>query len=180
MLRLETKQENSNYIEVWTNTKTWICTVRLEHPAKRSGQDEPIPVGVIMRDCSSHDAASLQHALELGIASGARWIAVELLKHSKPPTKKKIVDGVALWIVGVGTSKEFHTVRLHSSNSKRGSHIVLGTLDIREELCGISDVISSIDCTGWCATKEQAIDIIIHQSAPWIAAAIVEQIESKP
>lgn len=178
MLKLETKPDGSDYVQVWTTTKTWICTIRLAHPAKRSGQDEPIPVGVIMRDCSSCDTASMLHALEMGITSAARWIAVELLKRPNQPAKKKIVDGVALWIVR--TSKESHTVRLHSSNSKRGSHIVLGTLDQREELCGISDVIGAIDCTGWYATKEQALSTIIYHSASWIAAALVAEIEAIP
>jgi len=123
--------------------------------------------------------ASLLHGLELGIASAARWIAVELLKKPAPPTtaaKKKGIDGVALWLAKNGDLS--CTLRLHSANVKGGAHLVLGTIEQSEVYTLASDIIDAPGRACLFATREQALAALIEHGAAWIAAALVKEIET--
>jgi len=126
-------------------------------------------------------AASLLHGFELGIAATARWIAVELLKHPAPPTmaaKRRGIDGVALWLVQAQRGKPSRTLRLHSASTEGGAHVVLGTVDQAGPVyTTISNAVGASGHVYQLATKEHALAALIEHAAPWIAVALLKEVE---
>lgn len=111
-------------------------------------------------------AASLLHALELGIAAAARWIAVELLRDPVPlgdrEPRVEQADGVALALWGQFLCGPWPGYSRHVED--HGDHW------------------DAHGCKGplpqWCATREQALAVLIEHAAPWIAAALVKEVEA--
>jgi len=94
-------------------------------------------------------AASLLHALELGIAAVARRIAVEILKDPAPPTLDEKVEGVALWL---RDNDPAPLTRLWIF-SPEWKHAV---------------------CVPWGLVFERELARQIEHAAPWIAAALAK------
>lgn len=116
-------------------------------------------------------AASLLHALELGLAVAARWIAVELLKD---PTKNATTDaGVLLSVVKAsdlrGSENEilFHGLHALGKVIEQNAH----TWSVTE----FEDDLSQAE-TVLCASREQALAVLVEHAAPWIAAALVKEV----
>lgn len=133
--------------------------------------------GYVLRLNCSVWAASLLHALELTVAEAARWIAVELLKHPAPPSRKKKAAGVAgttLWLVRA--AKESRSLRLHSTHAAGGEHLVLGHTMGGPLLYGAKGLAQEHSHVCPCASEEQALAWIVEQAAPWIAVALVKEI----
>jgi hypothetical protein len=115
---------------------------------------------------ASLSAASMLHALERGIASAARWIAVELLKNSAPPAEGEKVEGVALWV----NPWDVFGKQLRVSHAPLGVYTTSGVapsyrawwLDQR---------------LGYFAVEEQALAVLVSHAAPWIAAALAEELK---
>jgi hypothetical protein len=124
-------------------------------------------------------AASLLHALELGIASAARWIAVELLKDPTPSAEDEQVVPGSLWL----------EVRFHELSDGRTE--TWSTLCSQGEFLGAVNSISrgaihlpgSWEIDGYrdereFASQEQALAVLIEHATPWIAVALEKEIEN--
>jgi hypothetical protein len=122
--------------------------------------------------CRNMSAASRLHALELGILSSARWIAVELEKAPGPlPAGEARVYGVGLDLLPRGSG----------SYGLRLAHDLK-----REDLGAVGDNGAPWIAVGPylqvmapkpCASREQALTALIEHAAPWIAAALDEELE---
>ena len=118
----------------------------------------------------NHGAASLLHALELSIASAARWIAVELLKDPTPPGNN--AEGAALYLAEWDYTG--HCLRVAS----RDESMPIGV--IKRELATRWDVHAHrLFGPTICVSKEQALSVLIEHAAPWIAGAIEKELEEK-
>jgi hypothetical protein len=109
-------------------------------------------------------AASLLHGLELGIASAARWIAVELLKDQTPPADEEKVEGVALWL----NLWDYHGKQLRASYAPLGVYSTTGVAPSYRTWWFDQQL-------GYFAAEEQALAALIEHAAPWIAAALVKE-----
>jgi hypothetical protein len=121
---------------------------------------------VLRGSCREYVANPL-HGLEQGVAAVARWIAVELLKSPAPPvgdTEVEGVEGVVLWLEPWDrTAKQL-----------RVSYAPLGVYAPRDGTIRVwwHDV-----QLGRFAVEEQALAALVKHAAPWIAAALMREIE---
>lgn len=116
-------------------------------------------------------AASFLHALELGVAAAARWIAVDLLDDpAPPPVGEERVYGVGL-------------VLAHRSDYCRLQ--LLTDLQV-DDLGGVyhdgrqwntSEMRDMNPPRVVCATKEQALAVLVEHAHRWIAAALAKEAE---
>lgn len=114
----------------------------------------------------NNGAASLLHALELGIASAARWIAVELLKDSR---YEQYEEGVALYLDEHDpTRKDLHM------NAGRVHERFGGVFKNGDWSCTLVRDRFPIPIVR--ASQEQAIAALIEHAAPWIATAIYDEV----
>lgn len=171
MLKLCVRGKDAcSYQEVWASD-CWLFTLKTGN----EGEQPPLLVHLHgetgMRTC---EVASLLHALELGVAAAARWIAVELLKDpTPPPLGDERVYGVGLALL------------------PRDAYCLLQLLtDLRVDDLG--DI--RYDSRQWntaemrdmnparvvCASSEQALAVLIEHAAPWIAAALAKEIVEEP
>lgn len=116
-------------------------------------------------------AASFLHALELGVAVAARWIAVELLYDPAGPAKgEERVHGVGLVLAHRNGYQRLQLLTDLKVDDLGGTYH-----DSRQWNCvemrdmNLERVV--------CASKEQALSILIKHAAPWIAVALVKEIE---
>jgi len=110
------------------------------------------------------EAASLLHALELGVAAAARWIAVELLRDPAPPAEGEEVEGAVLWLVPWD----------RPATQLRVSYAPLGVYDPRD---GTLKTWWHDVQFGRFAAEEQALAALISHAAPWIAVALVKELD---
>ena len=125
----------------------------------------------------SEIAASPLHAFEMGVRASSRWIAVELLKHPNPPTKGKMVEGVALWTTK--RAKDNYEIFLMTQKATQGTLGVFTDTPVLYSVYGLIDTMPLNIPAGNHASKEGAIATIIQHAAPWIAAALVAEVEDE-
>lgn len=131
------------------------------------------------------ECASLLHALETGIAASARWTAVGLLKDPARRSDTPYVPGrVALCL-------EQHAGYPHGSlpdealwlwagpsgHWLRGLLYPAPTSGYPPETW-VAQASSVPRERRMCASKEQALSVLIERAAPWIAAALEKEIRA--
>ena len=135
----------------------------------------------VNRGSHNMNAASPLQALELGIASAARWIAVELLKNS--PAETGVTEEVSLWL-----ARDDHSApdAIHDENLWLGHS---GTVTYMHLFMYPQMLDHHAPAESWrvqgdqiprhlkiCASKEQALELLIYHATPWIAAALAKEV----
>ena len=134
-------------------------------------------------------AVSYQHALEICIKATTRWLAHQLLLDTSQapgnypgphvviwhpdPVSDVPEKGEALYYLKLGVSQPILT---YSDNlgcvvRMKGIHD-WNASDMRDRSGTKADIIA-------CATEEEAVAVVIHHAAPWIAMALIEAFEPK-
>ena len=114
-------------------------------------------------------AASLLHGLELGVAAATRWIAVELLKDQTSPVEYEEIEGVALVLRARDSYWRLqlaHGLARDDCGGVYQDSRQWNTVETRD----------MVPQRSVCATKEQALAVLIEHAAPWIAAALLLEV----
>jgi hypothetical protein len=106
------------------------------------------------------------HALELGVAVAARWIAVELLRDpERAPGEDRVVGAKGVYL------------RLRSWDHPAMQLVVCDTpLGVYDNRDGTYRAWWRDIPSRYCAVEEQALAVLIEHAAPWIAAELAKEI----